>query len=108
MTKFNPFYSVTDLHLILAMVELNGRSNRRQYKAISLVYEVLSALEGDREIQNFLPIFTEVIIWGATDEGVDDLIEKCMTATKCEDHDSRRYSVKRASFRYSNTIDGNY
>ena len=77
------------------MVELNARSDRRQYKAISLVYEVLSALEGDREVQNFLPIFTEVIIWGATDEGIDDLVEKCMTATKCDDHDHRRYSTKR-------------
>ena len=67
---------ITDLHLILAMVELNGRSNSRYYKAISLVYEVLSALDGDREIQNFLPVFSEVIIWSETDEGVDDLIDK--------------------------------
>ena len=68
--------SLTDLHLILAIVELNGRSNQRYYKAISLVYEVLSALHGDEEIQNFLPVFSEVIIWGATDEGVDELIDK--------------------------------
>ena len=40
------------------------------------MYEVLSALEGEKETSNFLPIFSEVIIWGATDEGVDDLIDK--------------------------------
>ena len=45
------------------------------FKAINLVYEVLSALDGD-EVQNFLPVFSEVIIWGATDEGLDSLIDK--------------------------------
>ena len=39
------------------------------------MYEVLSALDGD-EVQNFLPVFSEVIIWGATDEGLDSLIDK--------------------------------
>ena len=43
---------------------------------VTLVYEVMSALDGDREIQNFLPVFSEVIIWSETDEGVDDLIDK--------------------------------
>ena len=57
-------------------MELNGNSNQSTYKAISLVYEVLSALDGDEEANNFLPVFSEVIIWGATDEGVDDLIDK--------------------------------
>ena len=49
--------------------------NLRTVQAINLVYEVLSALDGE-EVQNFLPVFSEVIIWGATDEGLDSLIEK--------------------------------
>ena len=43
---------------------------------MTLVYEVMSALDGDKEIQNFLPVFSKVIIWSETDEGVDDLIDK--------------------------------
>ena len=44
------------------------------------MYEVLSALDGT-EVQNFLPVFSEVIIWGTTDEGLDGLIDK-MTENK--------------------------
>ena len=51
------------------------QTKNSNFQAINLVYEVLSALDGE-EVQNFLPVFSEVIIWGATDEGLDSLIEK--------------------------------
>ena len=38
--------------------------------------KTLSVL-GDEEIGKFLPVFSEVIVWGATEEeGVADLVEK--------------------------------
>ena len=57
------------------MLVLTLLLHQQFFKAINLVYEVLSALDGD-EVQNFLPVFSEVIIWGATDEGLDGLIDK--------------------------------
>lgn len=38
--------------------------------------KTLSVLSGN-EIDKFLPVFSEVILWGATEEeGVDDLVKK--------------------------------
>jgi len=64
--------SITDLHLIMALVEVNEASRNTIYLAM----KTLSVLSG-AEIDKFLPVFSEVILWGATEEeGVDDLVKK--------------------------------
>ena len=60
---------------MILYIFLSADMDLTNVQAINLVYEVLSALDGE-EVQNFLPVFSEVIIWGATDEGLDSLIEK--------------------------------
>ena len=45
------------------------------FQTISLVDKVLSSLEKSERCK-FLPILLEVIVWGATDEKIDELVEK--------------------------------
>ena len=43
--------------------------------------KVMQALPED-EIDQFLPVFSEVIVWGATDEGITDLVDKLIVNDK--------------------------
>jgi len=44
-------------------------------KTICVGSKVLATIDGSEHFK-FLPILTELIVWGATDEKVDDLVEK--------------------------------
>merc|ERR1719394_64713 len=63
--------ALSDLHLLMAIINQNDQAR----KTISLVDKVLSSLEKNERVK-FLPVLMEVIVWGATDEKVDDLVEK--------------------------------
>merc|ERR1711990_878706 len=64
--------TVTDLHLIMALVKVNEGSCNTIYCAM----KTLGILHDD-EIDKFLPVFSEVLVWSATEEeGVDDLVSK--------------------------------
>ena len=43
--------------------------------------KVLSSLEKTERVK-FLPVLMEVIVWGATDEKVDDLVEKIIARSR--------------------------
>jgi len=65
---------ITDLHLIMALVKVNEGSRDTIYCAMKTL-----GILGDSEvdIESFLPVFSEVLVWSATEEeGVDDLVSK--------------------------------
>lgn len=65
---------VTDLHLIMALVKVNEGSRDTIYCAMKTL-AILGEERGD--IDSFLPVFSEVLVWSATEEeGVDDLVSK--------------------------------
>lgn len=45
---------------------------------------MLSALHRHEQYK-FLPVLMEVIVWGATDEDVDDLVDKIVRSNKNQD-----------------------
>jgi len=67
-------YGVSDLHLLMALVQVNEGSRDKinvPMKVLKCLPERKNAMEPDR----FLSVFLEVLIWSATDEGVDELVK---------------------------------
>jgi len=69
--------ALSDLHVLMAIINQNDQAR----KTISLVDKVLSSLEKNERVK-FLPVLMEVIVWGATDEKVDDLVEKIIARSE--------------------------
>lgn len=66
-------FGVSDLHLLMALVQVNEGSRDK----ISVPMKVLKCLpeKSQMEADRFLSVFLEVLVWSATDEGVDDLVK---------------------------------
>ena len=60
-------------------------SNTIIIQTICVGSKVLSTIS-DSEHFKFLPILTELIVWGATDENVDELVEKIVKSADCNAH----------------------
>lgn len=54
--------------------------NDRARKTIWVADKVLSTLDSHERSVKFLPVLMELIVWGATDEKVEDLLEKIVKA----------------------------
>jgi len=52
------------------------------FKTIWVCDKVLSMLDSSERSVKFLPVLMELIVWGATDERVDDLLEKIVKTEK--------------------------
>jgi flagellar motor component MotA len=46
--------------------------------------KVLSMLESDEREYRFLPVLLELIVWGSTDENIDDLLSKILSKKENE------------------------